>query len=44
MKETTIYLTDHAYDRMKERLGLGRKAADRLVKRALTDFVCAHGL
>lgn len=39
MKKTTIYLTNHAYDRMRERLGLGRKAADRLVKRA-----CERGI
>ena len=29
-----IFLTNHAYDRMKERVGVGRKAAERLVFKA----------
>ena len=35
MVETTnVYLTEHAYLRMKERLGLNKSAADKLAKRA----------
>ena len=31
-----IHVTDHAYVRMKQRLGLGKKAADRMAERACT--------
>ena len=33
VEEANIHLTNHAYSRMKERLGLGKKAADRLVQK-----------
>lgn len=29
-----VILTNHAYDRMKERVGIGKKAADRLSEKA----------
>jgi len=34
-----VYLTNHAYDRMKERAGISRKAAGRLVTKAYEDGV-----
>ena len=34
-----IFLTDHAYMRMKERVGVGRKAAERLVSKAYEEGV-----
>ncbi len=41
-----IFLTNHAYDRMKERVGVGKKAADRLVTKAYEKGIskeCAKG-
>lgn len=32
--EAKVYITDHAYERMKQRLGLGRKAANKMAQRA----------
>ena len=37
--EIEIYITDHAYDRMKERLGWNRKAAARMAKKAFEEGV-----
>ena len=34
-----VYLTEHAYDRMKERVGVSRKAADRIGFKAYTDGI-----
>ena len=35
----SIVLTNHAYVRMKERVGVGRKAAERLVSRAYEEGI-----
>ena len=35
VESTNVYLTEHAYLRMKQRLGLNRNAANKLAKRAL---------
>lgn len=37
-----IEITNHAYDRMKERLGWNRKAGERMACRAYTDGI-THG-
>ena len=34
-----VIVTNHAYDRMKERVGIGKKAADRLCKKAYSDGI-----
>ena len=35
----TIIITDHAYDRMKERLGWNKKAAERMAQKAFQEGI-----
>lgn len=41
-EETPITITEHAYDRMKERLGWNKKAADRMAPKAFRKGI-RHG-
>lgn len=40
--DNPIRITDHAYDRMKERLGWNRKAGERMAQKAFEQGV-THG-
>lgn len=40
--ETQLIITDHAYDRMRERLGWNKKAGTRMAQKAYTDGL-THG-